>query len=76
MKNRSQHARQGYERRQRQREARTPLELPAEMTPEGIAMQIELERRREAELKEALRKSRLRKHQLFAVTLQGGSVKS
>jgi hypothetical protein len=49
--------------------------LPDEMTPQGIAMEAELERRRMAAQKEAIRKSRLKRHKLYAVKLQGGEVK-
>jgi hypothetical protein len=50
-------------------------ELLSEMTPQGHAMQAELKRRREAASKEALRKSRLKRHKLFALELIGCEVK-
>jgi hypothetical protein len=65
--------RQAYARRKGQ--AIAAPELPDEWTPAAVAMEREFQHRREAELKEALRKSRLKKHKIFAVTLQGGSVK-
>jgi hypothetical protein len=51
-------------------------ELPTEMTAAGHAMEEELERRRSAAQKAAVRLARLKKHKLYAVTLRGGEVKS
>jgi hypothetical protein len=49
--------------------------LPDEMTPEGVAMEVELEHRRVKARKEALRSARLKRHKIFAIQLQGGTVK-
>jgi hypothetical protein len=62
-------------RQKRDRAPRPEPVLPTEMTAAGYAMEAELEHRRVVARKEALRKSRLKKHQMFAVTLQGGSIK-
>jgi hypothetical protein len=69
------YAHRDFKKRRLKRDPRPEPVLPDEMTPQGISMQIELEHRRVTAIEEAMRKSRLKKHQLFAVKLQGGIVK-
>ena len=45
------------------------------MTKEGLAMELELEHRRLAARKEALRRARLKPYQILAVRFQGGEVR-
>jgi hypothetical protein len=68
------YAHRDFKKRRQKRDRPEPV-LPTEMTAAGYAMEAELEHRRVVARKEAMRKSRLKRHQLFAVTLKGGTVK-